>query len=1115
MLAKKIMQGPMILKGHEVCGVFIVVEIARSKTVFGMPWLHDVKQNDDAWVEKSKGNEDVDPISEILSCKVRIIHLTYWLPSFEKFAFIPHVDKQNFFKENKEIRFQCIQGQIAKDVIGEERSMSLQRSNCEGTQPLVVHGDITRYETSGIFDDSYSNGLFTADTEHTRMTYEESKGDRGEEIETHEMDDGDGVAWDSVDAGQEEIFPRKTIATLFSTLMFKAFRIRVMQGQRVGVLIDSRATHNCIDASLYERRGLQTKDFEGLNGVVANGESLRCTRRVPLVSITMGNYTVTNDFHIVGMGVTNIALRVQWLHSLGAPRVVTAEGKERTIQHGEEFYYCGSMWSMMDVGVASNVAHEAITEIGITGSDHLSLSLCWSSEVSVDWRPHLLVEYSKDRHTCEILDGHIQDDNYRLEDEMLLYQGRLSLAYTVCHYDKSELTGSSFVESIWDNTPMLFAASMPSEHFTHVLVSGETKVTHGYSVGSHSTQEVDYVALLLPVDCLLESWDFSFTGHIEIRYEELGSHTSAGQVGELAPFVRKQVVSQANTGDSTGFRVNFHTQELIGEAVGDSMMTALHWQGLDRLEISVWIPVESRFGYHSASRITLLSVPYGGHDDGMGFLGYFGLHGSLVDGRARWRNLRRGIQLLQSNRIMLGAKNFSGREDCNVPFSCAKGLRARSIPSRGQTEGAVKRDELLQFVRVAITGLKLNAELARIDAEVIDLNCQIAGKKLPDTRNNDLSNLPERKSGEAFPVTIEGLKRSEETIRKCSRLHFLLERKKAILRRGDSEETRSQKVDKLRLLAESLAVSTIKAEKQIADNRHQKEDALNFRVAKANEVAEIEKELLAEIEVLDRRRVELEEELKKVNVALSAVNKRRINVHEEREQFFEASTQIVSHLKKKEDELMRSVSARKTESVVVNTWTNFLEDTWILQTSQSQQKEQAVKDALEEAHRQFLQFVISNLPKYKEDLHMLLDQLQTFTKFIEDLSNKSLNRSQVDSSNDSELSERRKVEEQYLEAESQTITTFRTIDSMKAEFYEHKGSSFRNAEEESKALECFGMIDQIRQKFEAMQRPTLEAGPMTPKENIASAEGKPSENDTEKPAFITQGRQRAAVKISS
>ncbi|KAH9296678.1 hypothetical protein KI387_044258 [Taxus chinensis] len=493
------------------------------------------------------------------------------------------------------------------------------------------------------------------------------------------MDDGDGVVLDSADAGQEEeTFPQEIIATLSSTLMYKAFRIRgVMQGQRVVVLIDSGATHNFIDASLVERWGLQTEDFEGFNVVVANGESMRCTRWVPQVSIMMGNYTVTNDFHIVGMGVTNIVLGVQWLHSLGefqtnfqmmelkfksegrnvilrglsigAPRVVTAEGMERNFQHDEGFYYCGSMWSMMDVDVTSSVAHETVIEIGDTGSDHLSLSLCWLSKVSVDWRSHFLVEYSKNRHTCEILDGHIQDDTYRLEDEMIFYQDRLYLVFiserfrwhglredilnfiqgcTVCRYNKSELTGSSCSGSALDNTPMYFIASGHGGHFTHVLVSGGMELTQlpGYSVGYHSSQEVNYVELTLSIDHVLESWDFSPMGHIEIHYEELYSHTNVGHMGELARFVWIQVISQVDPGDSTGFRVDFCTQELIGERVMSPRMMASEWQGLDKLAILMWVPVESQFGYHSTSQTTFISIQHGGHDDYMGVLGYFGLH---------------------------------------------------------------------------------------------------------------------------------------------------------------------------------------------------------------------------------------------------------------------------------------------------------------------------------------------------------------------------------------------------------------------------------------------------------------------------------------------------------
>ncbi|KAH9307346.1 hypothetical protein KI387_035257, partial [Taxus chinensis] len=140
-------------------------------------------------------------------------------------------------------------------------------------------------------------------------------------------------------------------------------------------------------------------------------------------------------------------------------------------------------------------------------------------------------------------------------------------------------------------------------------------------------------------------------------------HTSAGHVGELTPFLRIHVVSQVDPGDFIGFRVDFHIQDLIGEATSDHMMTTLHWQGLDRLTILVWVPVESRCRYHSTSQTTWFSIQHGGHDDHMWFLGYVGLHQSLVNCRVRWRNLLCGIQLLQHDRIMLGVKHLSGRED--------------------------------------------------------------------------------------------------------------------------------------------------------------------------------------------------------------------------------------------------------------------------------------------------------------------------------------------------------------------------------------------------------------------------------------------------------------------
>ena len=44
-----------------------------------------------------------------------------------------------------------------------------------------------------------------------------------------------------------------------------------------------------------------------------------------------------------------------------------------------------------------------------------SLSLM---SVDTDWKAQLLVEYCKDHFTCEILDGQVIDERYRVMDEV-------------------------------------------------------------------------------------------------------------------------------------------------------------------------------------------------------------------------------------------------------------------------------------------------------------------------------------------------------------------------------------------------------------------------------------------------------------------------------------------------------------------------------------------------------------------------------------------------------------------------------------------------------------------------------------------------------------------------
>jgi hypothetical protein len=47
--------------------------------------------------------------------------------------------------------------------------------------------------------------------------------------------------------------------------------------------------------------------------------------------------------------------------------------------------------------------------------------------VYVDWKDHLVMEYAKDRFTCQLMDGQVQDDNFSIIDDLIYYKGRIFL----------------------------------------------------------------------------------------------------------------------------------------------------------------------------------------------------------------------------------------------------------------------------------------------------------------------------------------------------------------------------------------------------------------------------------------------------------------------------------------------------------------------------------------------------------------------------------------------------------------------------------------------------------------------------------------------------------------
>uniref|UniRef100_A0A1J3I5N9 Uncharacterized protein n=1 Tax=Noccaea caerulescens TaxID=107243 RepID=A0A1J3I5N9_NOCCA len=401
-----------------------------------------------------------------------------------------------------------------------------------------------------------------------------------------------------------------------------------------------------------------------------------------------------------------------------------------------------------------------------------------------------------------------------------------------------------------------------------------------------------------------------------------------------------------------------------------------------------------------------------------------------------------------------------------------------TVFSSYKDEVLVKQDELLQFAQNAITGLKISAEMLRIDAEASDLRIKL--EKMNAARFPQESEDKELKEA---PLTIEALKETLAKIRLCSRLEGLLIRKRQ-LSNGDSPDIHAQKVDKLKVLLESLANSTSKAEKRISENRLQKEEALKARVVKANETGEKEKELGAEIAQLEKQRDELEAELKKVNISLAAAQARFRNATEERDQFGEANNQIIAHLKTKEDDLSKSVVACKKEAEVIKTWINFLEDTWLLQCSYTETKDKQTLDELEKHEDYFSDVTFNILSAYKKEVTPLISRIENYVENLKNLGPGSEMPPSADQGDNQVSNPRKSLEQEYLDYETKIITTFSIVDNMKEHFQVLQ--SKLEKKDDRRVKELFDDMEKMRQEFESIARPTLEIETPSPKSSSST-----------------------------
>jgi hypothetical protein len=93
--------------------------------------------------------------------------------------------------------------------------------------------------------------------------------------------------------------------------------IGIMKGQRVMTLVYDGATHNFIDVSLVTRRNIPVEYFEVFNVVVEDGYKMTYTKRIMGLEVTLGNYTLINEFYIMDLADIHVVLGVEWLYPLG------------------------------------------------------------------------------------------------------------------------------------------------------------------------------------------------------------------------------------------------------------------------------------------------------------------------------------------------------------------------------------------------------------------------------------------------------------------------------------------------------------------------------------------------------------------------------------------------------------------------------------------------------------------------------------------------------------------------------------------------------------------------------------------------------------------------------
>ncbi|KAL4568855.1 hypothetical protein LXL04_024472 [Taraxacum kok-saghyz] len=325
-------------------------------------------------------------------------------------------------------------------------------------------------------------------------------------------------------------------------------------------------------------------------------------------------------------------------------------------------------------------------------------------------------------------------------------------------------------------------------------------------------------------------------------------------------------------------------------------------------------------------------------------------------------------------------------------------------------EMLVRKEELLQFAQTAITGLKVTGDIARIDFEISQIQQRLNGMKSQQSSIEGSEISSEVTSSSTSSMDIE---EPVTHIQLCYRLKSLL-LKKQMLRKGDTIETHTQK------------------------------------------------ELGAEISVLEKQRYKLEAELREVNNTLTAANTRLQNAREERFQFDEDNNEFLLLLKEKEEELSSTIVSYRAEADMCHAFVNFLEATWTFQSSYVDQKDKQVNEQLQNHEVYFVIATTTFLSAYQDQLPLAIANVRKLEESVKGF------RKIVDPDEEflQDIKLRENVEQEYLDAEAKVMNIFDAVENIKDHFYTTiDDPSRKGVEVIAELLEAIG---KLKREFDAI-----------------------------------------------